>query len=148
MAKITYSFKDVVAAIVGPGGIINLGQSAGPSSEGITIDPTGDINTMTIGADGSGMHSLSADRSGRLTMRFMKTAPTNGLLMLMYNFQISSGATHGQNTITVVDTARGENVTAQLVAFKKAPALHYAMEGGLVEWEFEAVQIDRVLASV
>ncbi len=52
-----YSFANVAAAIVGPGGSITLGNGAGPSEEGITISYTEDKNTMTIGADGSGMHS-------------------------------------------------------------------------------------------
>lgn len=145
MAKIVYSFKDVKAAITGPGGLINLGTSAGPAPEGITVDPKGDINTMTIGADGSGMHSLSADRSGTITVRFLKTSPTNALLMAMYNLQIASGSTHGQNTITISDVARGDVITCENVAFRKAPPINYAVEGGSVEWEFDAIRITRTL---
>lgn len=148
MAKLTYSFKDIQAAIVGPGGIINLGDGSGPSTEGITVDPAGDINTMTVGADGSAMHSLSADRSGRVTVRFLKTSPTNALLMAMYTFQISSGSSHGQNTLTITDSNRGDVMTCQQVAFKKAPALTYATEAGMVEWEFDAGRIDRVLGGL
>lgn len=148
MAKLTYSFKEVQAAIAGPGGVVSLGNGAGPAQEGITFTPKGDVNTMTIGADGSGMHSLSADRSGSATMRFLKTSPTNALLMLMYNLQISSGASHGQNTITLSDTNRGDNVTCEQVAFRKAPDLTFATEAGIVEWEFDVVTMTRVLGGL
>lgn len=145
MAKLTYSFKEVVCAIVGPGGVISLGNGAGPAQEGITFTPKGDINTMTVGADGSGMHSLHQDRSGSATMRFLKTSPTNALLMLMYNLQTASGAAHGQNTITLTDTNRGDNVTCEQVAFRKAPDLNFGTEAGIVEWEFDVVTMTRTL---
>lgn len=143
-----YSFLDVHCSLVGPGGALNLGTGAGVSEEGISIDPTGDINTMTVGSDGSGMHTLHGDKSGRLVVRLLKTSPTNGLLSAMYAFQTSSGATHGQNTVVVNDTNRGEVITCRQVAFTKAPALQFGKEAGMVEWDFSAVIIDRVLAAV
>jgi hypothetical protein len=138
----TYSFLEVQAAIIGPGGVINLGNGAGAADEGITVDPTAELSTMMVGADGSGQHSLHADKSGRLVVRLLKTSPTNALLMAMLNFQRSSGATHGQNTISITDSNRGDVITAQQVAFTKVPALAYGKEAGMLEWEFSAVKID------
>lgn len=143
----TYSFLDVVAAITGPGGVINLGAGAGIADEGISVDPTGEINSMLIGADGEGQHSLHGDKSGRFVVRLLKTSPTNALLMAMYNFQTASAATHGQNTITIVDSNRGDAVTGRQVAFTRVPALSYGKEAGMTEWEFSAVKIDRGLGS-
>lgn len=143
----TYSFLSVVAALVGPGGAISLGEGAGAADEGISIDSTGEINTMQVGADGSGQHSLHADRSGRLTVRLLKTSPTNALLMAMYNLQTSSPTLHGQNTITITDMARGDVITARQAAFTKAPSLNYGKEAGMNEWEFVAVRIDRGLGA-
>ena len=148
MPSSTYSFKEVQAAIVGPGGFINLGNSAGPSEEGISVEASGEIDTMTVGADGSGMHSLSANTSGRITCRFLKTSPTNALLSAMYALQTSSGAQHGQNTITVVDSNRGDVITCRQAAFSKAPPLSYGAQAGMVEWEFNAIQIDRTLGGI
>lgn len=144
----TYSFLDVHASLVGPGGAITLGAGAGASEEGISIDPTSEINTMTVGADGQGMHTLHADKSGRVTVRLLKTSPVNGLLSAMYAFQTSGGGTHGQNTLVVNDTNRGEVITCRQVAFTKAPSLLYGKEAGAVEWDFSAVLIDRVLSAV
>lgn len=147
MASITYSFQNVTAALIGPGGVISLANGAGPANEGITFD-TNDINEMTVGADGYGMHSLSADKSGRVVARFLKTSPTNSLLMGLYNFQRANAAAHGQNTITLVDIARGDSVTCEQVAFKKAPSLNYGTNAGIVEWEFDAVRINKVIGGL
>ena len=68
----TYSFLEVQAAIIGPGGVINLGAGAGVADEGISVDPTAEMNTMMVGADGSGQHSLHADKSGRLVVRLLE----------------------------------------------------------------------------
>ncbi len=143
----TYSFLDVNATLVGPGGAIALGNGAGAAEEGISIAPSGDISGMLIGSDGTGQHSLYADKSGTFTIRLLKTSPTNKLLSMMYAFQTASGATHGQNTLTVNDTSRGDVIIGQQVAFKKAPDLAFAKDGGTVDWEFNAIAIERILGS-
>lgn len=143
--NVTYSFLSVHATLVGPGGFISLGDGSGAAEEGINIEPSGEINTMQIGADGTGMHSLHGDKSGKVTVTLLKTSPVNALLAAMYAFQTASGATHGQNTLTLTDTERADIVTCQQVAFTKAPSLSYAKEGGTIGWEFAAVSIDRAL---
>lgn len=143
----TYSFLDVNASLVGPGGAINLGHGAGNAEEGITIEPTEDIDTLTIGADGIGMHSLHADKSGIVTVRLLKTSPVNQKLAQMYAFQTSSGANHGQNTISLSNTFMQDVITCQQCAFKRAPNLTYAKDGGIVEWVFNSVIIDRTLGA-
>ena len=140
-----YSFQDIVAAIVGIGGNINMAAGAQVAEEGISIEATGDKNSMTIGADGSGMHSLSADESSSVTVRLLKTSPVNAQLMLMYNLQTRSAVTHGKNVITLRDAARGDFIVLTNVAFKKRPAMTYAKEGGLVEWTFDAIRTAQIL---
>lgn len=142
-----YSFLDVQAAIVGPGGAFSLGSGAGAAEEGISIDPSGEIDAMQIGADGTGQHSLHADKSGKVTVRVLKTSPVNRLLSAMYNFQTASAASHGQNTITISDAVRGDVITCRQCAFAKAPSLAYAKEAGTQDWEFNAIAIDRVLGA-
>lgn len=142
-----YSFLNIQAAINGPGGSVNLGDGSGASEEGITVSPNGDINTMTMGADGSGQHSLHADKSGKVTVRLLKTSPTNKVLMAMYNIQTADAASHGQNVISLTDTLRGDSITCTGCAFGKAPDLTYAKEAGMADWEFQAIQIDRTLGA-
>jgi hypothetical protein len=141
----TYSFLNIVAAINGPGGSINLGMGAALAEEGISVEATGDKSAMTIGTGGEGMHSLFADNSGTITVRMLKTSPVNAQLQNMYNFQTQSSATHGRNTITIRDAARGDSITATEVAFKKRAPLSYAKEGGMNEWIFDAIKITQIL---
>ena len=143
----TYSFKDITAALVGVGGSINLGAGAAIAEEGITIEPTEDKNIMTIGADGAGMHSLVAGEASTVTVRLLKTSPTNAQLQTMYNVQTLSSLAHGKNVLTVRDIARGDAIVLTGVAFKKAPSISYAKEGGIMEWTFDAIKSVRTLGA-
>jgi len=144
----TYSFLDVKASIKGPGGAFSLGSGAGVAEEGISIDPSEDINTMTIGADGSPMHSLHANKSGRITLHLLKTSPTNALLSNMVELQRTSSALHGVNILTISNPQTGDQITCQQVAFGKIPSNTYAKEGGTIAWEFHAGIIDQSLAGL
>jgi hypothetical protein len=143
----TYSFKDVVATLSGPGGSINLGADSGAAEEGITVEPVADINNMAIGADGSSSHSLSADTSRMITIRLQKVSPVNAQLQEMLNFQSSSSAYHGKNTLTIRDIARGDLVVCEDVAFKRAPSKVYAKEAGNNEWQFDAGRSQEILGA-
>lgn len=141
----TYSFLDTQVALVGPGGAINLGAGAAAAEEGITVEPIESIDTMTIGADGTPMHSLHANRSGKVTVRLLKTSPVNKQLAQMYAFQTSSGVNHGQNTLSIAQSGLQDIITCQSVAFERPPNLTYAKEGGTNEWTFNAGIISRSL---
>ncbi|QEE24524.1 DUF3277 family protein [Rhodanobacter glycinis] len=143
----TYSFLNVQATITGPGGSFSIGNGSGTSEEGITVEMAGDKNTMTIGADGTGMHSLHADKSGTLTVRLLKTSPQNAKLMAMYDLQTADSRLHGQNVVTIVDTGSNDSTGCRGVAFKKKPTLTYAKEGQIMEWAFDAVAIDSILGT-
>lgn len=143
----TYSFLDIQCAIAGPGLAISLSAGAGVSDEGISFAFTGNINTTTIGADGEGMNTLRADRSGTVTVRLLKSSPTNQLLSAALAFQRTSSAAHGQNTITLVDRNKGDVVTAEGVAFNKVPDLEFGKEAQIIEWTFDALKISPNLGS-
>ena len=140
-----YSFLNVVAAIAGPGAAFSLGAGSAVAEEGITIAPNEDKNSMIIGADGRGQHTLIASTGGLITMRFLKTSPTNGYLQLAYDFQSQSSAIWGKNLISVVDSARLEITTCQNCAFKKKPEIVYDKTGPLIEWTFDSLSINSVL---
>lgn len=146
--NVTYSFQDVKASITGPGGSFALGSGAGAAEEGISIEMSEDLNTMTIGADGSVMHSLHANKSGRVIVRLLKTSPTNALLSNMVAMQRTSSALHGQNVFVLSNPQTGDKITCQQVAFGKIPANTFAKEGGTLEWEFHAGIIDQSLAGL
>lgn len=142
-----YSFLNVTAAIAGPGGILNLGAGAAVAEEGITIEPVEDKNTMVIGADGQGQHSLIASDAAVVTIRLLKTSPLNAALMIMYNLQSASSALWGQNTITVVDTGRNDYNVVQKCAFKKKPTLVYDKAGPMNEWTFDGISANSILGA-
>lgn len=141
----TYSFLDISCLMAGPGIASNLAAGAGAAEEGITIEGTTDKNVMTIGADGTGQHSLVADDSCKITIRLLKTSPLNAKLMAAYDAQSLSSAVWGINTFTCSDSARGDFTVIQQAAFKKRPTLTYAKEGGMMEWEFDGIQINSIL---
>ena len=144
---VAYSFEDVNATIVGPGGAITLGNGSGAAEEGITIDMEEDKDRMTIGADGSVMHSLHAGKAGTMTFRILKTSPTNALLQAMYDLQTTSSALWGINVIMVSNIANGDNVAGRSVAFRRQSPLVYAKDGNINEWPFNAGMIDRILGA-
>lgn len=141
----TYSFQDVQATIVGPGGSFSLGSSQAVANEGISIDFVGDRNTMTVGAGIEVMHSLHAARPATFTVRLLKTSYQNYLLSIMFDLQTSSSSLWGTNVIVVSDTARGDVATGWQCAFQKFPNNSYATEGNTLEWVFQAGRAFEVL---
>lgn len=142
-----YSFKDVVSSLTGPTGDADLGYGAAIADEGLTFDMANDKNSMTIGADGKGMHSLHADKSGVVTIRVLKTSPLNAILMQMYDAQQASSLLWGQNVIVARETQSGDITTAVQCAFKKKPNIKYAKDGDILDWPFDAIEIDTVLGT-
>lgn len=144
-----YSFENFVASIVGPGGAFDLGAGTGVGEEGCTISMRDDKNTMTIGADGEGMHSLNPSKAGTITFRFLKTAPVNALLSNLYTLQTESkGLLVGQNIIVCRDVMRGDNFGAKQCAFKKFPDTVYNASGTQsMEWVFDCIKITPKLGS-
>lgn len=143
----TYSFMDVHCTLASDDAVIDVGYGAGVAEEGITFGMAGDKNTMTIGADGDGMHSLHADNSGQVTVRLLKTSPTNAKLMNLYNLQKVDTRKWGKNTITMNNSASGDNATATKCAFKKVPDLANAKDGSMLEWVFDSIKVDLKLGT-
>ena len=123
----TYSFKDVSATIAGPTGSANLGFGAAIADEGITIDMLGDKDTMHIGADGTPMHSLHADKSGHITIRALKTSPLNAILQAMYDAQQISSTLWAQNVIIVRENQSGDTTTS-LADFNRSAVQHLSRQ--------------------
>ena len=141
MTAHTYSFLDVQCSMTGPGGVAVMGGSSGAAKEGITFEPSEDIGSLTIGAGGEYMHSLHAGRPGKAIIRLLRTSPVNAVLSAMFNLQAASASVWGQNTIVVVDTARGDIITGLGTAFGQFPGITYAEDGNMNEWTFKIGKI-------
>lgn len=137
-----YSFANVVAAISGPNGNFDFGFGSGNSEGGISVEPVEDSNSMTIGADGTGMHSLHSGKAAIVTIRLLKTSPTNALFETMMNLDRAGGIGHGSNTITIRDTAQGDLITCQQCAYARPPSVTYAKDGGEMVWTIHSVVTD------
>jgi len=143
----TYSFQDNMCSIVGPNGSFSLGAGAGDAEGGISVVMTEDKDTMTIGADGQVMHSLHAGKSATVTVRLLKTSPTNALLSAMYAADCQNSQNFGFNTISVRDMARNDVIVCRDSAFAKFADITYAKDGGEMTWTFHAGTVDFVLGS-
>lgn len=141
----TYSFMDVTGTYAGPGGTFPLGDGSGAAEEGVTIEMVDDKGTMTVGADGQVMHSLHAGKAATLTLRLLKTSPTNFLLAKAYNIETVSSALFGIGTIVIRNAVSGDIITARQVGFKKSTAVNYAKDGGIQEWQFNCGKVDTIL---
>jgi hypothetical protein len=97
---------------------------------------------MTVGADGSVMHSLHASRSGTATFRLLKISPYNNALMALYNFQRLQSNRWGRNTITIEDFSRGDKYVLLGCAFVRFPNNSYAKVGNTIEWEWHCAIMD------
>jgi hypothetical protein len=142
-----YSFLDIVATLVGPGIAADLGYGAAVAEEGISIVMAGDKNKMTIAADGEGMHTLSADKSGTITVHLLKTSPMNAVLQAAYNAQTSTPTFHGQNVFLMRNVRSGDSHAARQVAFKKNADKTESKDPKMMEWPFDAIKIDSTLGT-
>lgn len=134
-----YSFQDVTCSVVGPN--VNL-VVTGSADEGYAADIEGDKDILTMGASGSGMHSLRASQNGTLMIRLLKTSTLNQALCNAYNFQTGSAANHARNVITIDDPIRGDTITCLGAAFRKFPNISFATEGGTQDWVFNCTRIE------
>lgn len=139
-----YSFSQVTATLTGAAGVINLGFGSANSKEGITVTQTQPRNAMTVGADGSVMHSLRCDKSGTVTIRLLETSPVNAALQTMYDAQSLVPSAWGSNVLVIVNKGNNETTTCRNVAFQNQPTVTYAEDGSFKEWVFDCGQIDRV----
>jgi hypothetical protein len=135
----TYSFLDVLASLVGPGGSINLAAGAATTDEGLTVEYKDEKNIQTSGADGSVMNALNASKSGMIIVRLLKTSPVNQQLSQMYNVQSQSSAAWGLNVISIKNPTSGDSILGTYAAFKKHPSVTYDKDGRYNEWAFDCL---------
>jgi len=114
----TYSFDNFQVTITGPGGSFLLGTDG---AETITMRRSGTPGTMTGGADGTVVHSLHANKSGRATIRLLRNSPVQGKLLQLYTYQRSSSTLWGKNIIRICDMGGNVISTYNGAAFVNPP---------------------------
>jgi hypothetical protein len=141
-----YSFLDVQATLTAPTASIRLGEN-GVAREGIRVAMIDEKDRMQIGADGTGMHTLSASRAGCVTVFLQKASPVNAQLSTLYNYQSTSAANWGNIQITITNPVSGDNITCTEGAFVKRPDVIYDGEGPMLAWAFNFVSVQQVLGN-
>lgn len=134
-----YSFANITLTLTGPGGSIRLGAGAGNDKGGITCSLDEDKTTTVTGADGAVMQNLHPGQTGTITVRLLKTSPSNAFLSQLYNFQRQSSANWGQNVMRGADVVRGDVFSGISMAFVKFPDVTWAEDGPSLEWQFRGI---------
>lgn len=131
----SFSFLDVMLSISGPGGSFSIKEGSAP--EGVSYAPDNNMTETVTGADGMIMHSLvEAGKTVTVTINLLKTSPVNAQLSELIASQSQGSATWGQNTISIVDKARGDDITIAEAAFVTIPVNGWAAIAGTIPWSF------------
>lgn len=130
-----YSFKNCSVTIDGQ---LVIGLWDG--DDAVTVAPSSDRGTGLVGADGSGIFSVSADASAQITVRLMHTSPAHRLLMQKVTRQQQLGATTTAFPFSVVDTASGEGGTAEACYIMTAPTDSKGVSATVREWVLWTVE--------
>ncbi|MEZ2132395.1 MULTISPECIES: phage protein [unclassified Sinorhizobium] len=102
-----YSFTSISATVDG-----QQVQGLWDGDDVLLVEPGADAGSGTIGVDGSGIFSVSADRSAKITIKLMHTSPTHRLLTQKFKRQQSLGSTAAGFPFSLIDAGSGEGGSA------------------------------------
>jgi len=107
--------------------------------DAIVVTPGADKGTGLIGADGSGIWSVSADKSATISIKLMHTSPTHRLLAEKLKRQQARGGAASTFPFMFIDTVSGEGGTADRCYIMTAPADSKGKSATVREWVLWAV---------
>lgn len=145
-----YSFLDVTLSINGPNISATIGgDGTGSAEEGFSVIYEEDADVMTPGASGDVMHSLTANKRGRIELHLLKTSPINALISHSYTADRSFGSTEwGQNEVVVRNPVSGDTYHATRGAWRKFADNAYQVRGNIMVWTLNCSQIDPALGAL
>lgn len=109
-------------------------QGLWDGDDAISIAPLADKGTMMIGADGSALFSISANRGATITLRLQHTSPTHRLLMQKLKRQQARASRETAFPVTAYDTSSGEGGTADKCYIQSAPTDTKGVNATVREW--------------
>lgn len=124
-----YSFINVSATVDGQ---LVIGLWDG--DDAIVVTKAADIGTGLVGADGSGIFSVSASRAATISIKVQHTSPTHRLLMQKMKRQQSLGGAATGFSFTVIDSVSGEGGVADRCFIQTAPADSKGVNAVVREW--------------
>lgn len=109
-------------------------QGLWDGDDAINIAPIADKGTMLIGADGSALFSVSANRGATITLRLQHTSPTHRLLQQKLKRQQALASPATAFPVTAYDTSSGEGGTADKCFIQAAPTDTKGANATVREW--------------
>lgn len=109
-------------------------QGLWDGDDAISIAPIADKGTMLIGADGSALFSVSANRGATITLRLQHTSPTHRLLQQKLKRQQALASPAVAFPVTAYDTSSGEGGTADKCFIQTAPTDTKGANATVREW--------------
>lgn len=127
MADKAYSADEVAVTLAGLR-VVGLGEG----DDAIMAEWRSDVTTISVGADGNGVASRSADRSGTVKIKLQHDSELHKSLVRIHNAR--STASVGDFDMTV--TATGEGIAANDLFIAKPPSVSIGAKATERVWEF------------
>jgi hypothetical protein len=124
-----YSMLNVIATVDGQAVV-----GAWDGDDAIVVTPGADKGSGLIGADGSGLFSVSADKSAMISIKVMHTSPTHRLLLQKMKRQQARGGNAAAFPFSFMDTVSGEGGVADKCYIQSAPADQKGKAATVREW--------------
>lgn len=124
-----YSFLNVSATVDG-----QIVQGLWEGDDAIIVTMASDAGTGLVGADGSGIFSISASRAATISIKVQHTSPTHRLLTEKHKRQQALGGRSSAFTFSFIDSVSGEGGVASQCFVQTAPADSKGVNAVVREW--------------
>lgn len=135
-----YSFQNTVMLV---NGVEITGWADG--DDVIKIARRNDSASDKIGADGSMMVSLSADKSGEFTFKLQQTSSANKYLQGLCALQEGGAKLFVPVNVLFQDTYRQDLATGTVGYIKRPAELNRGAQAGTQEWTIVVERLDQLL---
>jgi len=125
----SYSAKNVTAMVDG-----QRVQGFWDGDDAVVVEPTEDIGTMLVGADGDSIFSQRAGNPHTITLRLQHTSPTHRLLQQKWAVQRAPGIRVTPFPFTHMDVDSGEGGAANECFIMTVPSDQKGRNAVMREW--------------
>lgn len=124
-----YSMERVVVSIDGRK-VIGFAEG----DDAVLIEDTTELGTEIVGADGSSLLSITADRSAKITLKLLASSPFNQFLQNKVDVMRSGTGLAGAMAVGVLDTSMGYSGGCTTAMVMKKPNIGYGANPTEREW--------------
>lgn len=109
-------------------------QGLWDGDDAIIVTQSSDKGTGLIGADGSGIFSISANKAASISIKLQHTSATHRLLMQKLKRQQALGGTAAAFPFSFIDNSSGEGGSADKCYIQTAPVDSKGVNATVREW--------------